>query len=323
MKRKDGKYKKYLSYSKKLAFTLIELLVVIAIIGILAGIIIVSMSGATDKANIAKSQVFANSVRDTLGANLVSEWRFDSTTSDGSTATTTDVLDTWGTSNGTPSSQPIVKTGSSCVSGSCLQFDGADDYIDFGKSPSLSMGTGDATVSLWVKFDNASSSQSETLIRCGGGDTADSGYWIMRYVGTSQLFCYFTDGTGLRLSANLSPSEFLKSNIWYNIVITFDRDNVAQAYINGSKQIGYSMDISAQKGAVQNAQSFRIGAWAATNSRLSGKMDEIRVYNAIMPTSQIKQQYFAGLQQLLANGEITRKEYDQRIADLEFNISQK
>jgi prepilin-type N-terminal cleavage/methylation domain-containing protein len=139
----------------KSSFTLIELLVVIAIIGILAGIIVVSMTNATDKANIAKSQVFANSLRDTLGANLVSEWRLDGTATDGSVATASDVLDTWGTNNGIITTQPIVKTGSSCVSGSCLQFDGVDDFVNFGNNPSLSMGTGDMTVSLWAKFDNA------------------------------------------------------------------------------------------------------------------------------------------------------------------------
>jgi hypothetical protein len=30
------------------------------------------------------------------------------------------------------------------------------------------MGLGDATVSLWVRFDNAVASQAETLVYCGG-----------------------------------------------------------------------------------------------------------------------------------------------------------
>jgi prepilin-type N-terminal cleavage/methylation domain-containing protein len=47
----------------KKAFTLIELLVVIAIIGILSGLIVVSMGGVTQKANIAKAQVFSNSLK--------------------------------------------------------------------------------------------------------------------------------------------------------------------------------------------------------------------------------------------------------------------
>ena len=75
--------------------------------------------------------------------------------------------------------------------------------------------------------------------------------------------------------------------------------------------------ISTQQGDVQNAKSLTIGAWTGTAHFFAGKEDEVRIYNAIMPTSQIKQQYYAGLQQLLVNKEINGGEYDQRIAELE------
>jgi len=45
------------------SFTLIELLVVIVIIGILAGVIIVSVSSSINKANFAKAQSFSNTVQ--------------------------------------------------------------------------------------------------------------------------------------------------------------------------------------------------------------------------------------------------------------------
>ena len=49
--------------NKNKGFTLIELLVVIAIIGILAGIIIVSMDGTTTKANDARIKADLDSIR--------------------------------------------------------------------------------------------------------------------------------------------------------------------------------------------------------------------------------------------------------------------
>jgi len=51
---------------KKGAFTLIELLVVIAIIGILSGLIVVSMNGATNSANDAKRKANLDAIRKAL-----------------------------------------------------------------------------------------------------------------------------------------------------------------------------------------------------------------------------------------------------------------
>jgi len=122
----------------KKAFTLIELLVVIAIIGIFSGLIVVTMSGVTQKATIAKSQIFSNSLRNALMANLVSEWKFDELTTavQGSTA-----LDSWSGGNNLTvytNSDGLDKLSTNCVSGKCLSFDGTDDYAYVSGSNSTS-----------------------------------------------------------------------------------------------------------------------------------------------------------------------------------------
>jgi prepilin-type N-terminal cleavage/methylation domain-containing protein len=297
----------------KQAFTLIELLVVIAIIGILSGLIVITMNGTTQKATLAKAQVFSNSLRNSLLMNLVSEWKFDGITSDGSPAVADDILDTWSKiNNGTVgAAPPTVKTGTNCVNGSCLQFNGSNNYVDFGSDSSLSMGTGDATVSLWVKFDNATAPHAEVLVECGAlvGASGYPGYRFFRYNGTSQLYGAFADGTTARLNDYLSASGTLVAGTWYNVVVAFTRASVAQAYINGVKQEGYSLAISGQSGNIANYESFKIGSDSSSSTRLAGKMDEVRIYNAAMTTSQIKEQYYVGLNQLLVSGGITKEEY--------------
>lgn len=304
----------------KKAFTLIELLVVIAIIGILSGLIVVGMSSMTNNANLAKAQVFSNSLRNSLMGNIAAEWKFDGPTADGGTATANDVLDTWSKiNNGTIGGAPVVKTGSSCVNGDCLQFDGVDDYVDFGNDSSLSMGAGDATVSFWVKFDNAVASATETLIFCGGDNDAigHAGYLIKRDLGTSRLYGNFNNSTVTRASGNLSAAGSLISGTWYNIVIVFTRSSNMQAYINGMQQVGYSVNISGKTGSITNSQSYRIGTWGTSGLYLfPGKMDEIRVYNAAMPISQIKDYYYAGLNNLFANGGLTNEEYLARMGEV-------
>ncbi|MFA5431278.1 MAG: type II secretion system protein [Candidatus Paceibacterota bacterium] len=109
----------------KTAFTLIELLVVIAIIGILSGLIVVSMSGVTEKANIAKSQVFSNSLRNSLMINTVSQYNFNdiSDAKIGTNPVAADIKDSWGSNNGTSvGGNPIIRGGSDCVTGKCMEF---------------------------------------------------------------------------------------------------------------------------------------------------------------------------------------------------------
>jgi len=131
----------------KKAFTLIELLVVIAVIGILSGLIVVSMNGVTNKATIAKSQIFSNSLRNSLMANLVSEWKFDENTG-------ISTADSWSGGNSgtlTGATLPTWLTGNNCIRGSCVSFDGVDDYIVMADSSSLDI-VNDFTLEFIIKL---------------------------------------------------------------------------------------------------------------------------------------------------------------------------
>jgi len=64
----------------KQSFTLIEILVVIVIIGILSSFIFFTINDSVEKAQITKSKMFAESIRNNLLLNLVSEWKFDDLT---------------------------------------------------------------------------------------------------------------------------------------------------------------------------------------------------------------------------------------------------
>ncbi|MDD5569396.1 MAG: prepilin-type N-terminal cleavage/methylation domain-containing protein [Candidatus Pacebacteria bacterium] len=301
---------------KRKAFTLIELLVVIAIIGILSGLIIVTMSNATQKATVAKSQVFANSLRNALMTEMVSEWKLDGNANDTWAATYAN-NGTWSGPTA-PNTVATYGTASECVSGQCMDFDGVDDFVDCGNNASLSMGTKDHTVSLWVKFDNVTAPQIEMLVGCSTTGSTSAGYWVYRNLGTSTLYVFFNNGVSGNSGA-LSVAGAIVDSAWYNIVVTMDRDGSAKGYLNGAQTAGL-LNISPYQGNVQNAVSYRIGGYNATNYRLAGKMDEIRIFHAITTISQIQQDYFAGLNKLLANREVSEKDYENRLAELKQGI---
>ena len=300
------------------AFTLIELLVVIAIIGILSGLIVVSMGGVTEKATIAKAQVFSNSLRNSLMLNIIGEWKFDGVISERA-ATNVDVIDTWGgVNNGiVPASPaiPTVKVGSDCVNGSCLAFDGTDDYVYVSGSDSATSNlaiTGAITLSVWAKLNDLVSNQPIM----GRGVYASSGnYGYLLQKNANSIYFYIYNSAGVR---NYNTPIIISDNNWHYIVVSWDgttNTNSLNAYLDGTSQQPRTATI-AEIG--QPSYEFRIGR-NGTGVYLNGLIDDARVFNTAISSFQIKEQYYAGLNSLLANGSISLKEYKEKIKGIAIN----
>ncbi|MFA5432371.1 MAG: LamG-like jellyroll fold domain-containing protein [Candidatus Paceibacterota bacterium] len=298
-----------LSLSYRVAFTLIELLVVIAIIGILSGLIVVSMSGVTKKATIAKAQVFSNSLRNSLMMNIVGEWKFDGSTADGTAATDSDVLDTWGNVNdGNVSllalaNRPIVKKDSNCVSGSCLSFDGGD-YVDCKTSDSLNV-YNVFTVEAWIK-PNVYSNFMTWVAR--QGDAGNSQWRVTMGNTGTQWGITWHNGTVYR-------------DLWGG-ALNIEKWNHVVIVVNGNNQYFYRDGLlefpKTQTNDIRNLTNrlTRIGYQWDNTAYFNGSIDNVRIYNVAIPTSQIKEQYYTGLNKLFANGGITQEEYSQRLNGL-------
>jgi prepilin-type N-terminal cleavage/methylation domain-containing protein len=205
------------------AFTLLELLVVITIIGILASIVVVSMSGSTDSATIAKGKAYAQQVHALLGANAVGVWNFD----EGAGTTLTDIS---GYGNNGTLNKGANGTGldwvASDIEGTALQFDGMDDYVIVIDSPSISP-TSAITVSLWYKGNE---------VFPGKGPLTKGNYDYMIYftgttIGNESVSFYIKDSEG---TTDTSGSYFFayNDNVWHQYIGVFDSDWI-RLYIDG------------------------------------------------------------------------------------------
>jgi len=299
---------------KQIAFTLIELLVVIAIIGILSGLIIVTMSGITKSANIAKSKVFSNSLRNALIMNLVSEWKFDDVS--GTTA-----VDSWsGGNNGTLVGFSSTAAGygdanasgwmssTNCISGTCLKFGGQANYVDIGNKSIFDFGLSNFTVATWIKvlLNNQASGIIAKTNNIGGNDG-----WYLCMAGNNKYAFRVGNGT-TRKDAQYDASD----TNWHYVVGVRDGDIIVVYYdgIRGVPTVGAGViNINSSSYSLSFGQNLNYGY-------LNGSLDEIRIYNAAVPTSQIKEQYYAGLNKLLANREIVRKEYFERLNNFELSF---
>jgi len=292
---------------KTKSFTLIELLVVIVIIGILAAVIIVSTSSSIGKANIAKVKVFENSVQNELGANMVSRWKLDEIVE------TTTTPDAWGSNTGTlgdgvtASTYPTLKEESECVTGKCMYFDGVDDYIDLGTNV-MTFPNNSFTFSVWTNQKGYTNKGSIYNCIAGSGSMSDTG-WGLALGSTNQFLII-----GIANEFKTFSNSFLIDN-WHHVVFVQDvvRDR-AFFYLDGipSSILTTTLELSGN-------YNFYLGRDIGLSRSGEQIMDDARIYNSALSTSQIKQEYIAGLNSLLASNSISEKEYNERINSLALN----
>jgi prepilin-type N-terminal cleavage/methylation domain-containing protein len=311
----------------KQAFTLIELLVVIAIIGILSGLIVVSMNGMTSNATVAKAQIFSNSLRNALMMNLISEWRFDELTTAVQGSTIQDVWSGGNTLTLSTNSDGLDKlqSGNSCVSGKCLSFDGTDDYAYVSGSDATTSNlaiTGAITLSAWVKF----TALGTDLGIIGRGQmfqsSADYGYYFRKSSDNRLQFVIHSTSAYAVVIAPLASA--ITNNNWHLITGTWNGTTDTGAlklYMDGALVNSTTSSFTVMG---QPAYQFRIGVnGGSTLYPFNGSIDDVRVYNAAIPTSQIEEQYYAGLNGLLASGSVSSDEYASRVLDLNNKYAKK
>jgi prepilin-type N-terminal cleavage/methylation domain-containing protein len=283
--------------SSKKAFTLIELLVVIAIIGILAGMVTVNMSGATESARIAKSKAFSGSVRSALLMNRVSEWNFDETSG-------TSVLDSWGSNLGTFVSAPVRKSGANCVSGGCLEFDGTDDYVNCGNLGAM---PAQGTLSFWMNPTVVESYRNPLTTVYAGSNVGIR--FEENNVGTFGVIV--GDDAGVYTPANYLDTG-LQANRWYYVTLIWDQTvNNMKGYLDGVKKFDKS-----NTHWPTTMPAVAIGNGYSSSRFWKGLIDEVRIYNAAPTLSFIRDQYLTGIENLLSEEQITNEEYQQRISTL-------
>jgi prepilin-type N-terminal cleavage/methylation domain-containing protein len=265
---------------RRFAFTLIELLVVIAVIGILSGLIVVSMSGTSQKATIAKAQVFSNSLRNSLMLNLISEWKFDG-----------NVYDTWGNNNGTTVGTPVYESSSNCIFDRCFSFSG-DDYISI-TSKTYNLSTG-LTISFWSKKNL----EHNGIIL---GSTATTSRRRLIFLTNSTLY-FETNTDGDACSG--SPTH--DTNWHYYVVTTY---GTTARFYEDCKII--TSNSSFADGTV-TMDVIGYGYY------FQGLLDEMRIFDSVMSSFEVKNNYYLGLNKLLETSQITRQEYEEKVKSIAY-----
>jgi prepilin-type N-terminal cleavage/methylation domain-containing protein len=278
-------------------FTLLEVMISILVIGIIASIVFVSNIDDSKKlADIAALKTKWSVSEGKYIGQLIGKWPLDEGTGTNVSDASTFLK------NGTVSGA-VWKTEKDCVSGTCLEFDGTDDYVQANSVPYFSTWS----FSLWMKRTNDSGTY-ERLMSYSNNTAYDK--WIQVYTDDSVGSGYVdTTGSG----RHIYTADKLELNKWYYLVSTFDGTNI-KIYING--ELKATSNSFAAYIPRNNGYPLSIGRLCSTTCYYSfkGLIDEPAVYEDAITMAEVRDNYLAGVDSLFAKGIIT---LDERLAMLE------
>ena len=262
-----------------LGFTIIELLVVIAIIGLIAGVIIANTGGAKKQANIAKALQWSHSIHSLLGIDAIGAWNFNEGA--GNTVYDTSGFNHNGTlGDGTcaPGNGSCPKWVKSSLKGKALEFDGNNDYVDFGSSSSLNP-VNEITIEAWVYRKGSGTGTRQGIVQKYNSDN-----YMINYNSSTGKIEFWLE------CDHISSDSELPLETWTHITAVTVRTtaNAMKLYINGKKQ---NEEGSCSQSLENNAKLY-VGRYGS--NYFEGIIDEVRIYKQGFTPEMVWQNYLKG-----------------------------
>jgi len=239
----------------------------------------------------------------------VSQWKLDET------GTTTNTDDAWKINDATLTNFSFDttdgwRTGSQCVSGGCLSFDGINDYALTASSGDFNI-VDEITLGAWVYQVNATGVQRVIW---------NTGLWTTGYN------LYLQNGTAggqiiVEGASRIATKSGADINKWHYLTCTYSSSTrTLTIYLNGA---GSSLTLTGLTSYTINGANSAISLSRTTSEWFNGLIDDARVYNQAISASQINQNYYIGINKLFKNNRIAIKEYNQRLSELRESLSNK
>ena len=171
--------------------------------------------------------------------------------------------------------------------GNAQQFDGTDDYVDVAQQDYFKQAP--ITVMAWVSFDQLPSVKGEQEFIISKGHIGSPWYsWALYGDNDGDLLVFRIMDSSQNEHYVYSDSA-ITTGTWYQVIATVNASYDMRLYLNGVQQVK-----TANSGSIFNSDDdLSIGAYNAGDSRLDGKLDEVRVSNTARSADWVEAQYLS------------------------------
>jgi len=171
---------------------------------------------------------------------------------------------------------------------SAYDFDGVNDYLDFGNPTLLNPTPFSYSQSCWIKLVDYSAIQDPILSKRHQDNGND---WATALIKSDGKVSFFSDDKQ-HYTTNFATSPVLDSSFWYQF--TFVKNGYSYImYMNGYL-VDSIYDTHIMGGTNDNFIAGKQGAW---NAFFKGKIDDIGIWNRALSSSEAQQLYSNGAQQ--------------------------
>ena len=166
------------------------------------------------------------------------------------------------------------------VFANAIDLDGSNDYIDM--PDGLVEGLSEITVSAWVNLDSAS-----TWSRVFDFGTGTSNYMFLTPRGSSGVVRFaITNGSG---EQQINGDAVLPTGQWTHVAVTLN-GSVGVLYVDGV-EVGRNESMTISADSLGTTTQNYIGESQWSDPYLNGRVDDFRIYNGVLTSSQIAELY--------------------------------
>lgn len=188
---------------------------------------------------------------------------------------------------------PVTLTGIPVIGTPILDpiasFNGTSDFLEIPNNENLNFGTGDLSISAWVK--TTSNGGIEVILDKRVETTGPiQGYSLATYFGN--LVFQLADGVGNQFTNYVGNIPIADGN-WHHVAVTVDRDQPdgGRWYLDGVEVVGQRFNPTARSGSLSNSKPLVIGRRSdnpGSPGFFNGQIGFVRLDKRVLSSQEIK-----------------------------------